>query len=196
MTEQVLVVETQRLSLTESRYISNLEQVQSLLDICSKNYRFFDRDKAEADPSYKQLIPYVTIISDQVLCLERTSAQSEERLHGKISLGVGGHINPDDTSPNFQELIRKAMFRELTEELWIEPTEPILVGLINDQSNPVGAVHLGLHYILKSAQRPLVRETDKMKALWCAPPQLAALRPRMETWSQILLPKLSKWSCL
>lgn len=194
MNEKVLVVKTELLSLPKAQYLADPRRVQALLEICQENYRFLDRGQAEADPSYKQLIPYVTILcQDAVLVLERTSAQSEERLHGKLSLGVGGHINPEDQGGALAEVIARAMARELREELWLKTdAQPVLLGLINDDTNSVGSVHLGLHYLLRVPTRPRVRETDKMTAAWRHPAQLEALRPRLETWSQILLPALLK----
>lgn len=190
--EQVLVVKTDKLNLPRASYLQDPEQISTLLHICSDNYQFMPRPQAEEDPAFKQLIPYVTVIHQgTVLALERRRAQSESRLHGKISLGVGGHINPIDQHEDFSKLITQAMARELQEELWLKlDKQPCFAGIINDDSNSVGSVHLGLHYILRITSQPTVRETDKMQANWLSLPQLEALRTRMETWSQILLPAL------
>jgi len=191
--EQVLVVKAELLNLPAKEYICNEQEIEAFLGAAA-NYTFLDRPQAEKDACYKQLIPYVTIICrGDVLALERTTAQSEARLHGKLSLGVGGHINPADEGRDLAETISQAMARELQEELWLKPAAaPLLAGLINDDTNSVGSVHLGIHCILQVQYRPRVRETDKMKALWVKPSQLEALRPRLETWSQILLPALAK----
>lgn len=194
MTEKVLVVKAELLNLPGTKYLTDPGHIQRLLKVCQDNYFFLNRVEAETDPSHKQLIPYVTLLSSgSVLVLERTAAQSEKRLHGKLSLGVGGHINLVDTSSSLAKIIARAMVRELQEELWLDTmTQPVLRGIINDNSNSVGSVHLGLHYFLPVQERPRVRETDKMVANWLAPAQLEALRPRLETWSQILLPTLTK----
>lgn len=190
--EQVLAVKAELLNLSAKEYISDKEEIATFLG-ASANYSFIERSLAEKDSSYKQLIPYVTVICrGYILALERTAAQSEARLHGKLSLGVGGHINPVDEGRDLAQTISQAMARELEEELWLQHTNPpLLAGLINDDTNSVGSVHLGIHYILTVQSRPGVRETDKMKALWVQPLQLEALRPRLETWSQILLPALA-----
>lgn len=190
--EQVLVVKTAELRLSAKQYIEG-EDIRSFLSKEGR-YSFIDRAEAENNPAYKQLIPYATLTkAGFILVLERTSAQSETRLHGKLSLGVGGHINPNDEGASLDATIARALNRELNEELWLEtPVQPRLLGLINDDSNSVGSVHLGLHYLVTVAERPLVRETDKMNANWLEPSQIEALRPRLETWSQILLPKLTK----
>ena len=191
--EQVLVVATRLLNLPKNNYLGDPHAVRSVLAVCSSNYRFMPRAAAEKNPEFKQLIPYVTIVcAGGVLGLERTAAQRETRLHGKISLGVSGHINPVDQGKTLEAIIARAMARELKEELWLETSnQPVLKGLINDDANSVGSVHLGLHYLLEVETKPAVRETDKMKAFWSSPIHLEALRPRMETWSQILLPVLT-----
>lgn len=191
-TEQVLVVPAKMLNLSAREYISNKEEIAGFLK-AAVNYRFIQRPVAEEDASYKQLIPYVSVICNgYILVLERTTAQGEARLHGKMSLGVGGHINPVDRGKDLLETISQAMARELGEELWLQPEiPPLLAGLINDDTNSVGSVHLGIHYILPVKSRPKVRETDKMNALWIQPHQLEDLAPRLETWSQILLPHLT-----
>ncbi len=194
MKEKVLVVETKRLSLPTEEYIKNPEEVAAFLGAAA-TYSFIDRDLAENDSGYKQLIPYVTLICrDEYLVLERTKAQSEARLHGKLSLGVGGHINPVDKGADLAATISRALARELGEEMWVEMDRPpVLAGLINDDTNSVGSVHLGLHYLLPVENRPRVRETDKMRARWLPLAQLADLRLRLETWSQILLPQLANF---
>jgi predicted NUDIX family phosphoesterase len=193
-----MVIESNKLDLPQEKYINNTHVLQKLLAICNENHRFIDRAKAEVDPSYKQFIPYITVVwEEKFLCLERTPAQTEGRLHGKLSLGVGGHVNLVDRIGGFEQIIAQAMKRELYEELWIQTTNsPRLQGMINDDSNPVGAVHLGIHYILKVKTQPRVREYEKMKARWCNLDQLEGLRQRMETWSQILLPALFKLGSL
>ena len=63
-----------------------------------ENHFFMDRGTAEEDPSHKQLIPYCVFrCGDKILHYTRGKAGGESRLHAKISVGVGGHINPIDT---------------------------------------------------------------------------------------------------
>ncbi|HOC06237.1 MAG: NUDIX domain-containing protein [Bacillota bacterium] len=192
-TELVLVVKAQDLNLSAREYISDAREIDAFLE-AAKGFSFMPRPAAEQDAAYKQLIPYVSVIcNEHILTLERTTAQGETRLHGKMSLGVGGHINPEDRGEDLLATISQAMARELREELWLQSkVPPVLAGLINDDTNSVGSVHLGIHYILPVQTRPRVRETDKMIARWLQPHQLEDLAPRLETWSQILLPHLAR----
>ena len=176
--EKVLVIDATDLLLPQEKYVEATAKNQPFLRD-DAGYQFIDRPEAEGDPAYKQLIPYVTITNDgHFLLLERTKAQGEKRLHGMLSLGVGGHINPIDEGSDLEETIALALARELEEELWLHvESQPKLLGFINDNSNSVGSVHLGLHYLLPVETRPKVRETDKMKALWLNPFKLKLCDP-------------------
>jgi len=162
---------------------------------------FVERRYAEEHPEFKQPIPYVALChEDQVLCLTRLKTQGESRLHGKRSIGVGGHINPCDLPQEAQQpdLFRNACLRELHEELvlpeqagqFLEP-----VGLLNDDTTAVGAVHVGLVYRLDAStlDRAVlsIRECSAMTGGFTPLSELEQLAqsasPPFETWSTLLL---------
>ena len=63
-----------------------------------------------------------------------------------------------------------------------------LVGVLNDDSNPVGAVHLGLVFVADAQGRPVsVRETNKLSGQFATLDEVSAVADRMETWSSLLL---------
>jgi predicted NUDIX family phosphoesterase len=147
---------------------------------------FIDRPRAEDDPSRKQLIPYVVVRDGgRIFLMERTSAGGDPRLHRKASIGVGGHLNPVDHGT---DTLLAGLRREWSEELeadW-EP-EFRLVGLLNDDSNPVGSVHLGVVFLVEAAGRPVgVREHDKLTGRLARAEEVLAAWERMETWSQLV----------
>ena len=92
--EQVLVVERKKIE----RYISGrngliTECAQELFEIIKAEHEFMPRDEAEQRPDYKQIIPYVILRrGDEVFVTRRLSKGGEARLHGKISIGIGGQI--------------------------------------------------------------------------------------------------------
>ena len=95
--EKVLVVPAaclwERVQYSDRGLITEgVEQLASVVETCGV---FVDRSTAEADPAYKQIIPYAIVRHfDSCFLLERKGTQSEQRLHYKLSIGVGGHINP------------------------------------------------------------------------------------------------------
>jgi predicted NUDIX family phosphoesterase len=148
--------------------------------------RFVDRLQAEDDPTLKQLIPYVVVRDGALVYLmERTAAGGDARLHGKASIGVGGHLNPVDDG---QDPLTDGLRREWSEEL-VADWEPEfrLVGLLNDDSNPVGSVHLGVVFEVRADGRPVeVRERDKLTGRFATADEVRAAWDRMETWSRLV----------
>ena len=126
---------------------------------------------------------------DAVFLTHRTDAGGDARLHGRASIGVGGHLNPIDDG---EDALMAGLRREWDEELeadW-EP-EFTLVGLLNDDSNPVGSVHLGVVFEVEAAGRPIaVREHDKLVGDFAERAALAASWDRLETWSRLVAQEL------
>jgi predicted NUDIX family phosphoesterase len=156
---------------------------------------FADRAEAERNPAWKQPIPYCLVyIGARLLVVERLRAQSEARLHGRLSVGIGGHIEPCDARGP-RGLLATAMLRELEEELEVvglRCAEPKFLGLINDDGDPVGQVHVGLvHEVrLPEVQSWRVREMSKMRGRLSALADLLAVwqdSQRFESWSRIIL---------
>lgn len=148
---------------------------------------FRPRPEAEHDPAWKQLIPYLVLRDGaRVFLMRRTRAGGDARLHDRYTIGVGGHVNPGDAG------LGGALLREWREELDapFDP-EPRLVGLLNDDSDPVGAVHLGIVYEADAVGRPVgIRETHKLEGAFAGTDELWAAYDGMETWSRLLLEHL------
>jgi predicted NUDIX family phosphoesterase len=141
---------------------------------------------AEEDPSHKQLIPYVVVRDgERIFLTERTTAGGDARLHGKASIGVGGHLNPVDQG---EDALTDGLRREWNEELIVEWVPDFrLVGLINDDSNPVGSVHLGVVFTVEANGRAVtVREHEKLIGRWATVNEVRSAWDRLETWSQLV----------
>lgn len=150
---------------------------------------FVSRKSAEYDFSLKQVIPYVIIrCGNHFLLLRRTAGQTEERLHNKYSLGIGGHINPPPPGDTEQNIIIRGLYKELGEEIRLSgPGALTFVGIINDESSSVSKVHLGLFYVLEvESEGFAIIEADKMVGDWVDEKGLVLVYDRMETWSQIV----------
>src|SRR3954454_9273568 len=71
------------------------------LDALRLRGEFRPRPDAEQDPSWKQVIPYVVLRDgDAIFLMRRTRAGGDERLHDRYSIGIGGHVNPQDEDVN------------------------------------------------------------------------------------------------
>src|SRR5207237_7300011 len=97
---------------------------------------------------------------DQVFHYTRGKRATETRLHALRSIGVGGHISLDDKNL-FESPYREALFREVAEEVFLESScAERCIGLINDDSTPVGQVHLGIVHVF-DLQEPKVRRREQ-----------------------------------
>ena len=187
--EKVLVVKTEKLA----KYISGKTGLltadrEEMLDIIVNHHEFMDRPAAEEDPSYKQIIPYVVLTQKgRVFSTRRLNKGGESRLHGKLSIGIGGHINPVDETDR-RSVLMKGLERELDEEVYIQHRgELVPRGFINDDGNGVGAVHLGLCFSMEVEGEVSVKETEKLSGAWMSLQELKEEYDNMETWSQIAL---------
>jgi predicted NUDIX family phosphoesterase len=147
---------------------------------------FLPRSAMETDRAWKQVIPYPVLRDGESwFLMRRTKAGSDARLHDRFSIGVGGHVNPDDGGLDGD--LRMALEREWHEELVVDFVPAFrFVGLLNDDTTPVGAVHLGVVYEGDAAGRPVtVRETDKLSGSFATTAAVAAVADRLETWSRL-----------
>ena len=150
---------------------------------------FRRRGDMEQDPSMKQIIPYLVVrYRGRLFLFQRSAAGGEARLHGRVSIGVGGHINRSDVE-GAADVVDAGLRRELAEELVIEaPWRARLVGVLNDDTNPVGQVHFGLvHVVDVESPAIAVRESDTLSGRLAETREARALYEQMETWSQLIL---------
>jgi predicted NUDIX family phosphoesterase len=152
---------------------------------------FRARFEVEDDPSFKQIIPYVVFRSaGQVFTYVRGKSGGEARLRRLRSLGVGGHVAEADADGRGTiEAYEMALRRELDEEVEVgSPGLMTRVGLLNDDSNPVGLVHLGVVHLF-DLDRPEVtpREDALADPEFVKVEELLTLRDQFETWSQFCI---------
>ena len=190
MNENVLVVPTSGIAplLAGSFTAANPDRC---LEYILANHSFRSRAIVEDDPGFKQIIPYVVVRHEnRYLLARRTNRQTESRLHGKYSIGIGGHINDTEKFATDQNVIEAGLERELDEEIHLLGRRQSLnlVGIISDDSTPVGQVHLGLVFLLETDSAEFtVNEADLMTVEWATVEKLRECHAQMETWSQIVL---------
>lgn len=78
----------------------------------------------ETYPDYRQLLPYVVVKDgDRYFNYRRAVSGGEARLHGNMSMGIGGHVDAEDIELNGDgavdviETIKCSMSREIHEEI-------------------------------------------------------------------------------
>ncbi|MGD9126647.1 MAG: phosphoesterase [Planctomycetia bacterium] len=197
--EKVMVVPTevfhqlghfQGFSAEVDRYVG------TLLDPTHLSFR--PRGEVETDPSFKQLIPYVLFLHENgdgqktIFEYVRSKKVGEGRLKSKRSVGIGGHISSEDVQTGSAHPFEEGMRRELEEEVTIDtPYKAQCVGMINDDENEVGRVHLGMVYIF-NVESPNVEisEDELIESGFKPVDELLANLDGFETWSSITLEAL------
>lgn len=203
MDEQIIVVSRKELFKNEQLAFQGVlnrpEEVQSISENVSSHYGVMRRGDAEENRAYKQPIPYVVIRRDnEIFTYKRLSGGGEVRLHDKLSIGAGGHMNDSEDIGSFEELILDNLDRELAEELDIKSSwrELKIVGLINDDINEVGKVHLGILAVLDLPSDAVVDviEKDQLEGSWISTNNLLEQPTygRLESWSQMAIDALCK----
>jgi predicted NUDIX family phosphoesterase len=167
----------------------------SVLDSAVLSYK--DREEAETDESFKQVIPYCVLKwGKHYLAYRRTKKGQEARLHDKWSIGVGGHINPQDGENGSLDTYGKAVRRELFEEVGLDRVYPEdiggSIGLLYDDSNQVGRVHFGVVHLIDIAPRTsFTFGNGALSSLeWFMLPELAGMSDAFENWSQLVIQHL------
>jgi predicted NUDIX family phosphoesterase len=150
------------------------------------------RAPLETDRAYKQLATYCLVTyGGLIFAYRRAKGSGEGRLLGKGSIGVGGHVSLEDAEavdPRFAGF-GAAAAREVREEL--NPAGDFglsFAGLVNDDRDPVGRVHLGLVFVARLATAPVLAPSPEVEPVgWLRPEQLTDVEG-LERWSQILAP--------
>jgi predicted NUDIX family phosphoesterase len=167
-----------------------------------ENICFVDRDKAEVDPSFKQIIPYHVLKSDdRYFVYRRGKKGGENRLHARLSIGVGGHINDTDI-PDYNDIGNYsdsaiAIYgvgagREIKEEVEMpEHYNWWTIGVLYDPSNDVGKVHFGFVHLLDVGSCGVKVLDESLDFVgWYTKEMLLEYYDELENWSQIVVDNL------
>ena len=138
----------------------------------------------EQDATYKQIIPYMIFeYADSYFLMERKSTASETRLQSKLSLGIGGHIRQEDMAGG---TVFDWANREFHEEVSYKGNLEIEhLGVLNDDSNSVGQVHLGFILLLHGDSPDIAIRSEHKQGILVSCEQADSYIDRMESWSEI-----------
>jgi len=197
-------------------------EVNEFLKIVEENKEFKERygeSGIEDKPEWQQIIFYGLIRQgERFFVYQRGGEKSqykEKRLQSKISVGIGGHIEPFDNTlidPLYRELDEEMIFRKNSQEINLKNRKgeinkesflPLLnikiVGLIKNELTEVDEVHLGLACevnLLDPALMVEVREEEnvegKMMSLKEYQDWIGQGKVIPEFWTQILIGEISK----
>ena len=172
----------QGLSFEVDRYLPLIDNPE--------NRFFIRRSEAEENPKFKQWIPYVLIFKDdKILRYQRGQGGGENRLHGRLSIGFGGHVNEQDYAQ--ENGCMAGLLREIREETGFQPAKTNAVAVINDDSTEVGRVHVGIVYIMRLPDHAkIIRRSEISSPKFISLPEACQNFARYESWSQLCISRI------
>jgi predicted NUDIX family phosphoesterase len=136
------------------------------------------------------------VAGGHVFTYARGRSGGEARLHSLRSVGVGGHVEPGAGPRVPMVAYVESLARELAEEVRLPGGGAIPVpppaALLDDESTPVGRVHLGVLHVARLAVPDLeAAEDDLADPRFADLAGLAADPAGYEEWSRLALPVLA-----
>jgi len=187
--ELVLVVKREILFPQEAWHGIEQKDCSEFAHLIRTHQEFLPRSRMETDPRYKQIIPYLVFTHEnKYFVMQRRASATEQRLQGKLSLGIGGHINADDLAG--ATIVEWAQ-REFAEEVTYKGSYTIRpFGVINDDSNEVGQVHLGFVYLLQGDSADITVKSELKSGSLLTLTACKEHYSAMESWSQMIIDAL------
>lgn len=184
-----------------SKHSLHLEEGINTLSIQEKDIHFIQREIVDSSsPSFHavgamfpQLLPYIAVkCGDEYLTYARKG--TETRLHGKRSMGFGGHVELQDVQDTVEHTIAITAVRELVEELSLKAPLELTGDYIYSEYDNVSQVHLGVVGLVEIDDKSLIKP-DELEIINPEWKTLDSIRGRLdsyEKWSQILAKHLDK----
>lgn len=189
--EHILVVKRDILLTSGSWHGLRQDNFDSTISLVTHHREFYARSLMEQDTSFKQIIPYLIFqYQDQFFLMQRRANASAQALQNKFSLGIGGHVRQEDMQQaSIFEWARREFYEEVAYDgsLTIRP-----LGIINDDTNDIGKVHIGFALVLEGNSANISIKTEHKSGTLLTLKECAAFYNRMETWSQFIFDALNK----
>lgn len=201
---QRMILATLAAALPESTLTTSFTPVEGLdmwETLNSSGLWLGPRETLETYPTFRQIIPYIVLSVDgRVIHYTRTPKGQEARLHDKVSVGFGGHVDLEDmqffgNSIDLERTLNIGADREIDEEIGIvDVIKKTWVGLVVSNENPVDHVHIGVvaHWELASAPTGMTEDAVGNVGLDTPDALLMGVGDRLETWSWLYLQYLGR----
>ncbi len=187
--EQILVVKRTDLFPEEAWQGLRAVDFSPYLELIKNKQQFLPRSLMENDPNYKQIIPYLIFThEDRYFLMQRQAKASETRLQNKFSLGIGGHIRQEDMCGATLFDWARREFHEEVEYAGSLEIEPL--GILNDDSNAVGQVHVGFVLLLRGDSAAIAVKSELKNGKLVTLEACAENYPLLESWSAMVLDHL------
>lgn len=158
---------------------------EEYLSIIATEKEFLPRQEMEVNPAFKQVIPYLIFkFGEKYFLMQRQSKSTDQRLKNKYSLGIGGHIRGEDMESN--DIIDWAR-REFEEEVSYTGNYTVTtLGMLNDDSDAVGQVHVGYVFLLEGDSSDICVKSELKSGYLLSIEECEAYYDSMENWTKIV----------
>lgn len=156
----------------------------------------------EESNKYRQLIPYIVFThKGKVMGYARTTSSGESRLHGKVSVGAGGHVDFSDVQTtedstdviDIEATMKLCADREIEEELKFgEGTSVVSESVMHEKIvanvTPVDEVHIGVVVKVELSDEDVTSNEDAVDIIgFKTPKEWIESGYEFETWTDIVL---------
>ncbi len=184
-TESILVVSREQLfAKYDAWHGIEKHNINEFISCIQTHQEYHPRYLMETNPRYKQIIPYIIFThNNNYFLMQRAEKASEARLKSKYTLGIGGHMRKEDmTGSTLFDWAR----REFYEEVYYsgEITSFEVLGIINDDTNEVGQVHLGIALLAHGNSSDIRVKSELAHGVLASKEECQTLFNSMEGWSQ------------
>lgn len=148
---------------------------------------YHPRGLMEEEPAFKQIIPYLVFRHQgRIFVMQRSGNASEQRLQNRYTIGIGGHVRQEDliNAGSVFDWAQREFHEEVsyTGNITIKP-----LGILNDDSNPVGKVHVGLVLLLEGDSADICIKSELKSGLLQTVSQCMSQYDCLESWSQHII---------
>ena len=191
--QQVLCVE--RRCVENRRRFTPWRSADWLFQAAEAGMRWLPRSEAEASDEFIQPIPCALVLGEQQdgYYVFRRVKEGRADLSARLSLVVGGHIDWMAGEPEFPQLVRSTLTREISEDLCAgAPTSITPIGLVVDHSSVESSRHVGIVHevVVSGAVSPVATEEFSLRSQYagrlCSALDLSTLRTTLDPWSSII----------
>jgi len=153
---------------------------------------------AEEDPTHQQVVPYsIILFNGKIFLYERAppGVNDEVRLASKLSIGIGGHIEPIDDPNKEDNIVVLTLKREIQEELG--HFKELFIdhkGYINLSDTDVESVHFGLVFLAEIKEHNFKLENQLVRGEFKTIEEIKSpeIYNRLENWSKVLVDNIHK----
>ncbi len=192
LNEHILVVEREKLFAKQEWQGLRTDNTQHVLNVIEQHQEFHPRNLMEQDPRYKQIIPYLVFkFQETYFVMQRQSTASEQRLQSKFSLGIGGHMRQTDLQGASIFDWAQREFREEVNYCGSLKITPL--GVLNDDSDAVGQVHLGLVLLIEGDNADISIKSELKSGVLLTLAEINLIANKLENWSSIVLQALNNF---